>query len=101
MIIRNDNKLTNISQFADMALEHQKESIVAKALLDINRCRFVPNGTDLEEDTFDIGILDIGIDATEMLSVNMDNAVYMLHLRVNFALRFRSLSNRHDTPPFI
>ena len=102
MVIRNDDALVDTSRFADTIFEQQKKNIEADVFRDIQRCKFIPRGKDVEDDNVDTGILNIKIESTEIVSVNKNRAVYIVHLQINLVLRYQDNSwYRRKSPPAI
>jgi hypothetical protein len=100
MVIRNDDALVDTSRFADTIFDYQKENIEAEVLRDIRRCKFVQRGEDVEDYSLDTGVLNIKIESTEMVSVNRDHAVYIVHLQIDLVLRYQDNSwYRRKSPP--
>lgn len=95
MVIRNDDALADIVRFADTTFNHQKKNIETKVFEAIRRCKFVPQGEDVEDYSIDAGILSAQIESTEIVSVNRDCAVYTVHFQIELVLRYRDNAWNH------
>jgi hypothetical protein len=92
MVIRNDDALIDTVNFADTIFNSHRENIEKDIFTDIRRCKFVFRGENDEDSNVYTGVLNVKIDDAEIVSVNKEQAIYTIHLRVELVSQQRDNS---------